>query len=125
MQRTTLNATPASSSGTAGPNIFGNPAAAYAAYDYTLPGESGQRNGIRGDGIFTIDTGLGKRFTLFSFKDHPHTLQFRAEAFNVTNTVRFDPYSVDAQVGDPATFGKYTGTFGTPRVMQFSARYEF
>ena len=125
VQRTTLNATPASSSGTAGPNIFGNPAAAYAAYDYTLPGESGQRNGIRGDGIFTIDTGLGKRFTLFSFKDHPHTLQFRAEAFNVTNTVRFDPYSVDAQVGDPATFGKYTGTFGTPRVMQFSARYEF
>jgi hypothetical protein len=108
-----------------GPNIFADPTAAYAAYDYTLPGESGQRNGLRGDGPFSIDLGLGKRFTLFSIKDHPHTLQIRAEAFNVTNTVRFDPNSVDADKGNPATFGKYTATLGNPRVMQFSARYEF
>jgi hypothetical protein len=125
VQRTTLNAPPASASGTAGPNIFANPAAAYGAYDYTLPGESGQRNGIRGDGIFSIDLGLGKRFTLFSVNDHPHTLQFRAEAFNVTNSVRFDPYYIQANVGEPATFGKYTSTFGDPRVFEFSARYEF
>jgi hypothetical protein len=108
-----------------GPNIFADPAAAYAAYDFTLPGESGQRNGLRGDGPFSIDLGLAKRFTLFSFKDHPHTLQIRAEAFNVTNTARFDPNSVDADKGNPATFGKYTLTLGNPRVMQFSARYEF
>jgi hypothetical protein len=108
-----------------GPNIFADPAAAYAAYDYTLPGESGQRNGLRGDGPFSIDVGLGKRFTLFSIKDHPHTLQIRGEAFNVTNTARFDPASLDADKGNPATFGKYTSTLGNPRVMQFSARYEF
>ncbi len=108
-----------------GPNIFADPAAAYAAYDYTLPGESGQRNGLRGDGPFSIDVGLGKRFTLFSIRDHPHTLQIRGEAFNVTNTARFDPASLDAEKGDPATFGKYTSTLGNPRVMQFSARYEF
>jgi hypothetical protein len=108
-----------------GPNIFADPTAAYAAYDFTLPGESGQRSGLRGDGPFSIDLGLAKRFTLFSIKDHPHTLQIRAEAFNITNTVRFDPNSVDADKGNPATFGKYILTLGNPRVIQFSARYEF
>ncbi|HYM08730.1 MAG TPA: hypothetical protein VEU11_19420, partial [Terriglobales bacterium] len=68
-QQTTKNAAPAQPSGVSGPNIFRNPAAALAAYGYTLPGDSGQRNGIRGDGYFTIDVGLGKRFTLFSLKD--------------------------------------------------------
>jgi len=66
-------------------NIFADPAAGLKAYDLTLPGDSGQRNGLRGDGYFTIDVGLGKRFILFSVKDHPHTLQIRAEAFNVFN----------------------------------------
>ena len=108
-----------------GPNIFADPAAAFAAFAQTLPGQSGQRNVLRGDGFFTIDLGLGKRFTLFTTKDTPRTLQIRAEAFNVTNTVRFDPQSINAQMGDPGTFGNYTGTLGNPRVMQFSARIEF
>jgi hypothetical protein len=124
-QQTTKNTPPAQPSGVAGPNIFVNPAAALAAYSYTLPGESGQRNGIRGDGFFTIDVGLGKRFILFSLKDHPHTLQFRAEAFNVTNTVRFDTLTINLGFFDPANFGKYTSALTSPRVMQFSARYEF
>jgi hypothetical protein len=108
-----------------GPNIFANPTAALAAYDFTLPGQSGQRNGLRGDGLFSVDLGLGKRFTLFSLKDHPHTLQIRGEAFNVSNTVRFDPQSVETQIDTPATFGNYTGVLGSPRVFQFTARYEF
>jgi hypothetical protein len=124
-QHTTKNAPPAQASATSGPNIFANPAAALAAYDFTLPGESGQRNGIRGDGFFTIDVGLAKRFTLFTVKDRPHTLQLRAEAFNVTNTVRFDTNTINLGLADPANFGKYTSTLTNPRVMQFSARYEF
>jgi hypothetical protein len=124
-QHTTKNAPPALPSGTGGPNMFVNPGTALAAYDFTLPGESGQRNGIRGDGFFTIDLGLGKRFTLFNLKDHPHSLQFRAEAFNVSNTVRFDVTTANLTLGDPANFGKYTSLLTTPRVMQFSARYEF
>ena len=124
-QQTTKNAPPAQPSGTSGPNAFRDPAAALAAYDYALPGETGQRNGIRGDGYFTIDVGLGKRFTLFSLKDHPHTLQIRAEAFNVTNTVRFDTNTINLGFFNPANFGKYTSVLTNPRVMQFSARYEF
>lgn len=125
VQQTTKNAPAAQSTGIGGPNAFPNPAAALAAYDFTLPGESGQRNGIRGDGFFTVDVGLGKRFTLFTVKDHPHTLQIRGEAFNVTNTVRFDIGSINLDLADPANFGKYTRTLTNPRVMQFSARYEF
>jgi len=124
-QHTTKNAPPAQPTGTSGPNMFANPAAALGAYDFTLPGESGQRNALRGDGFFTVDVGLGKRFTLFSIKDHPHTLQIRGEAFNVTNTARFDPLSINLDLGDPANFGKYTSTLSPPRVMQISARYEF
>jgi hypothetical protein len=108
-----------------GPNLFANPSAALAAYDFTLPGESGQRNGIRGDGLFSIDLGLGKRFSLFSYKDHPHTLQLRGEAFNVSNTVRFDPASAQLAIDTPATFGNYSSVLGNPRVIQFTARYVF
>ena len=124
-QHTTKNAPPALPTGIGGPNMFPDPALALAAYDFTYPGQSGQRNGLRGDGFFTIDTGVGKRFTLFTLRDQPHTLQIRAEAFNVTNTVRFDPQFVNTDLGDPANFGKYTTLLTQPRVLQFSARYEF
>jgi hypothetical protein len=133
-QQTTKNAPSAVPGTPGGPNIFSNPAAALAAYTPTLAGQIGQRNGIRGQGPFSIDLGLSKRFTLFSYKDQPHTLQFRAEGFNITNTVRFDPNSqadVNSNDGgimtlaDPSKFGQYTHTLGSPRVFQFSARYEF
>jgi len=111
--------------GTGGPNMFADPAAALAAYGFTLPGQSGQRNGLRGDGYFTIDLGLAKRFNLFTVHDRVHSLQIRAESFNVTNSVRFDPQSANLSLGDPNNFGKYTYSLTTPRVFQFSARYEF
>jgi hypothetical protein len=43
----------------------------------------------------------------------------------VSNTVRFDPQSVQIQIDTPATFGNYTSVLGNPRVVQFTARYEF
>ena len=81
--------------------------------------------GLRGDGVFSIDLGLGKRFYLFSIKDQRHTLQFRAEAFNVTNTVRFDVNSLSLDITNQAKFGVYSNTLTRPRIFQFSARYEF
>src|SRR5262249_12998712 len=108
-----------------GPNIFADPQSAFNAYSFTIAGETGQRNGIRGDGVFSIDAGIGKRFHLFNYKDQPHTLQFRAEGFNITNTVRFDVNSAGLNAANQAKFGRYTDQFGSPRVFQFSARYEF
>jgi hypothetical protein len=129
--QTTKNAPAPSKAGKSGPNLFADPAAALAAYGLPLAGDSGQRNGLRGDGFFGIDLGVGKRFNLFSIKDQPHTLQFRAESFNITNSVRFDPYAAggispaNVSILNPARFGQYTATLTKPRVFQFSLRYEF
>jgi Carboxypeptidase regulatory-like domain len=133
-QTTTLNAPSAVPGTSGGPNIFANPAEALAAFTPTLAGQIGSRNIIRGQGPFELDLGLSKRFNLFTYKDQQHSIQFRAEVFNVSNSVRFDPNSqadVSSNDGgimtlaDPTKFGQYTTTFGTPRVFQFSARYEF
>ncbi|MBI2688353.1 MAG: carboxypeptidase regulatory-like domain-containing protein [Acidobacteria bacterium] len=119
---TTRNA-PAPPGGTGGVNLFPNPAAAIASFDYTLPGQTGGRNIIRGDGNFNIDFGLGKTFTMpYSEK---HSVQFRWEVFNATNSVRFDPFQTSADLGNLGSFGKYTDTLTLPRVMQFALRYDF
>lgn len=120
-QSTTLNAPGINGSG--GPNIFADPAAARAAYDYSYAGDIGQRNGIRGDGFFTIDGSLSKRF-IMPYKD-THSLQFRWEVFNIPNAVRFDINTASLDVGNTGTFGKYSGLLTQPRVMQFGLRYEF
>jgi Carboxypeptidase regulatory-like domain len=133
-QQTSKNAPSAVPGTSGGPNIFSDPAAALAAFNPTLAGQIGSRNIIRGQGPFSLDLGLSKRFYLFAYKDQPHTLQFRAEAFNISNTAKFDPNSQgDVNSGDggimsladPNKFGQYSTTFGSPRVFQFSARYEF
>jgi hypothetical protein len=124
--RTTRNA-PAVA-GPAGPNIWPNPAAALAAYAQTLPGYSGQRNGVRGDGFFNVDAAIGKRFIMPY--NEKHSLQFRWETFNVGNNVRFDlgPDTGNQQtlsLSQSAVFGKYSNQLTNPRVMQFALRYEF
>jgi hypothetical protein len=68
-----------------------------------------------------VDLGLSKRFSI----TEQHSLQFRWEVFNVTNTVRFDPFSANISLGDVGSFGRYTDTLTLPRVMQFALRYEF
>ena len=106
-----------------GPNIFPNPTAVLSAFDYTYAGQVGNRNVVRGQGFITIDTGLSKRFRM-PYKEQ-HSLQIRAEAFNVTNTARFDVNQLSLRIDTPGSFGRYSGTLNTPRVLQFGARYEF
>jgi hypothetical protein len=78
---------------------------------------------VRGDGFFTIDTGLSKRFRM-PYRES-HSVQIRMEAFNVTNTTRFDVNQLTIRLDTPGSFGRYSGTLNTPRVLQFGARYEF
>ncbi len=105
-----------------GPNLFPDPQVAFASFASTRPGEVGSRNTLRGDGLFQLDLGLGKDFKM---PWEGHNLQFRWEVFNVTNTSRFDPQSLNLSITDELTFGRYTGTLSPPRVMQFGLRYEF
>ncbi|MGA6950792.1 MAG: carboxypeptidase regulatory-like domain-containing protein [Candidatus Sulfotelmatobacter sp.] len=113
--------------GVGGPDIFKDPAAAEAAFRPEWPGESGVRNNVIGDGIFDIDTGVSKDFSLGEGK----RLEFSWQAFNATNSVRYDvrgPVGNSAQPSlsyDASEFGRYLSTLTTPRFMQFALRFVF
>jgi len=105
-----------------GPDIFANPAAAEAAFRPEWPGESGVRNNIIGNGMFEIDTGVSKDFSL----GEQRTLEFSWQAFNATNSVRYDVRGAQPSLSyDPTQFGKYLSTLTTPRFMQFALRFAF
>lgn len=92
------------------------------AFRFPYPGESGQRNNLRGPGYFEVDDNLFKTWKI----TEGQTLQFAWQTFNLTNTPRFDAaqaaYNFGLTFGE---FGKYTTTLSVPRVMQFSLRYDF
>ncbi len=110
--------------GVGGPNMFSDPQSASGAFDYVMPGEIGMRNGLRGDGIFNIDTNVSKRFVM-PYLDGKHSIQFRWETFNLTNTAKFDVSTASLDISSAGTFGKYIDQLTQPRVMQFGLRYEF
>ncbi len=109
--------------GGTGPNVFNDPASALSSFRQVVVGGIGERNNLRGDGIFSIDLALGKRFQL-PFENH--SVQFRAEAFNLTNSVRFNADAWETlSLAFTGAFGNYSRTMTPPRVLQFGIRYEF
>ncbi|MGE0131362.1 MAG: carboxypeptidase regulatory-like domain-containing protein [Blastocatellales bacterium] len=117
---------------TGDPNLFSDPAAAYANYRNPYPGEIGDRNVLRDPGYVVFDFGLYKRFPL---PWEGKSVVFRWEVFNLTNTQRFTDVSGSGfGLGQepfqnpndrPSDFGKFTGIMGAPRQMQFALRIEF
>ena len=123
---------------TGSPNLFIDPTAALRSFRNARPGEVGDRNVLRAPGYVSLDAGLSKMFKL---PWEGHSLQFRWEVFNVTNTQRFDGTTI-ADLGlprDPALrqlnanpdFGRFTSTQAplnenkAGRIMQFALRYQF
>jgi hypothetical protein len=104
------------------PRMFSD-ANAINAFRHPYPGESGQRNNLRGPGFFGIDAGLDKDWKI----KEGQTLSFAWEAFNVTNAVRFDAAASanNFNLDSSTNFGVYGSTLTTPRVMQFMLRYTF
>jgi hypothetical protein len=104
------------------PNAFKDQTAALSEIRPPYASETGERNAYRGDGYFSIDTGLSKTFAA----TERNQFKFAWETFNATNSVRFDPNSIsnDPYFG-PATYGQYTKLLTTGRRMQFSMRYSF
>jgi hypothetical protein len=119
----TKNAPSPVTGGAASANLFANPAQAFTAFTFTLPGESGDRNNIRTPGPKAMNLGVSKDFKLFVFHDVQHKLQFRWETYNLTNTAVLSGASLS--VGSQSTFGKFTSQLGSPRQMQFALRYSF
>jgi len=92
-------------------------------FRHDFPGEVGNRNQVRGDGYSGLDMGLGKIWKM-PYRES-HTLSFRWEVFNVFNVNRFDVASITNSIDQGEAFGNYSGLLTSPRVMQFSLRYEF
>ena len=93
----------------------------FAKTDFAIPaqftyGDSGG-NILREDSFKTLDFSLFKQFRIGT-----HRLQFRAEAFNLTNTPSFNaPNSAI----DTAAGGRVTSTASAPRQMQFALKIRF
>jgi len=105
-------------------SAFANGSASQNSFSEPFPGQSGQRNNLRGPGFFSLDMALSKSWTMPWSEGQ--ALKFRWEVFNVLNAVRFDPLSINATLDySGSTFGQYTRLATNPRVMQFALRYEF
>jgi hypothetical protein len=107
------------------PDLFQNAAAAQSEFRYSYPGESGQRNELRGPGYFGIDTSLSKSWMI----RESQSLKFSWDIYNVTNAVRFDVAALPqttSQLEQPSSaFATYSSTLTKPRVMEFALRYTF
>ncbi len=112
-------------------NLFSDPDAAFHSFRSARPGERGDRNVLRIPGYIVLDMGLYKSWTMPWSEQHK--LQFRTEAFNVTNTQRLTSVDGFVQNLDPfspsttttSNFGNFTAIQGSPRVIQFGLRYHF
>jgi len=78
------------------------------------------RNPVVGPGTHTADLSLFKIFQM-PYSEH-HSLQFRAEFFNATNTPQFS--NPDSSLGN-STFGVVTSTKIANRTLQFALKYRF
>jgi hypothetical protein len=90
---------------------------AFVVPDQFTYGNSGG-NILREGSYKTLDFSLFKQFRLA----RESRLQFRVEAFNLTNTPSFNAPN---SAVDTAAGGRVTSTAGAPRQMQFALKYDF
>ena len=90
------------------------------AFSLPAPGVFGNsgRNTLRGPALEDLDVSISRNFTI----TERIRLQFRAEAFNLTNTVAFGLPNANVSGGSP---GVITSLAADPRIMQFALRLSF
>jgi hypothetical protein len=109
------------------PNIFQSTTAAKSFVD-APPGGSPYRAIVRMPWTRNTDMTIRKTFKVFSER---HTLELRADAYNLFNNVNFVRTSATSATGglslslaSPSTFGEFSQT-ADPRVLQMAMRYSF
>jgi hypothetical protein len=104
-------------------NLFSDPLGpnGIGAFRADFPGESGQRNILRGDGFAGLDLGLSKMWKIRESQG----VRFQWQVFNALNLTRFNVATASLSLTNSSTFGNYTSLLTNPRVMQFALRYEF
>ena len=80
-----------------------------------------RNSGPEGPGFWEIDAALFKRFVIGGSR----YAEFRVDAFNVTNSVRWGNPGTGFSTATGNTFGQITGTTGGQRTMRFGARIAF
>jgi hypothetical protein len=105
-----------------GPDALDNTAPGFPGQVFFNPG-AGQVGSLPvmafdGPKVFNMDLALSKRTRIGS----RYNLEFKAEAFNLTNSVSF--FIADMDINS-ATFGQIEDTAVGSRVMQFSVRFDF
>jgi len=106
---------------------FSNESNAFGAFTFPFGGATGDRNIIRGPRFVNTDFAILKDFKM-PWKE-THTLQFRAEAFNLFNHPNFNPPS--ANLLSPGNFGTLNSTVATTngndsaRQLQLALVYRF
>lgn len=105
---------------------------AFLSFRNSYPGETGLRNYFRYPYYANIDLGLGKKWTMPY--NEAHSLQFRWEVFNLTNTQWFlgldfsrSGWGISpGSTAPPPNFGNWTSVNPqSARVMQVGLRYAF
>jgi len=98
-------------------------ASAFASPATGTVGNAG-RNSVLGPGTWQFDMSLSRSFQV----KEAQRIEFRAEAFNVTNSFRMDasPGSSSKLITNlnSGSFGQVTGALD-PRIMQFALKYFF
>jgi hypothetical protein len=93
-------------------------AAAFAVPAQGTYGNVGQSN-VVGPGYWDWSQSLARQFQI----KEGQRLEFRAEAFNVTNSLRRG--NPGTTLGNANTFGRILSSQGGPRIMQFAVKYFF
>ena len=93
---------------------------------YSLPPDGAQGNmkrhaGPDGPGFWQLDMSLFKRFAV----GNSRYAEFRIDAYNVPNSVRWGNPSTGYSTASGNTFGQITGTAGGQRSLRFGARFAF
>jgi outer membrane receptor protein involved in Fe transport len=96
------------------PNAYSLPAA-------NVQGSMKRNSGPEGPGFWEIDAALFKRFAIGASR----YAEFRVDAFNVTNSVRWGNPATGYSIATGNTFGQITGTTGGQRSLRFGGRFAF
>ena len=93
---------------------------------YSLPaagtqGNMSRNSGPEGPGFWQLDGSLFKRFAVGGGR----YAEFRVDAYNVTNSVRWGNPNTGYSVATGNTFGQVTGTTGGQRSIRFGGRFVF
>jgi hypothetical protein len=101
-------------------NLYFDPTA-YAQPVAGTQGNMSRNSGIEGPGFWQLDGALFKRFQISSSK----YAEFRVDAFNVTNSVRWGNPNTGFSIAPNNTFGQAGGTTGGQRTIRFGGRFAF